>query len=464
MGLGNLIGIAFDLRRSRHPGPGELAVLRDERLARLIEFARSTSPYYRKLYERLPARITDLRLLPPVTKADLMENFDEWVTDPAVKRQDAEEFVSDPARIGSLFLERYVAFATSGTTGRPAIFLHDEEAAAVYAALSVVRRLPALLGPGTLRSLLQGGRTAMVVTTGGHFTSSVIERLVRRRYPKLAGRTHTFSILAPLPELVRGLNDFRPAILGGYPTAVTLLAQEQAAGRLKIRPGVVLTGAEGLSPFAREQISAAFRCPVRDTYAASEFMGIAFDCRHGSLHLNADWLVLEPVDADYRPVSPGRPSHSCLLTNLANRVQPILRYELGDAVTLVPAPCRCGSALPVVEVAGRRDEILAFQAPGGDTIRVLPMAIATVVEETPGVRSYQVIQREPSVLILRVEEVPGFPRRIVAEAAAGRLRSYLASQGLRRVTVETAEEIPRRDPGGGKLRHVYSELQEHRSP
>jgi hypothetical protein len=92
------------------------------------------------------------------------------------------------------------------------------------------------------------------------------------------------------------------------------------------------------------------------------------------------------------------------------------------------------------------------------------MAIATVVEETPGVRSYQVIQREPSVLILRVEEVPGFQRRIVAEAAAGRLRSYLASQGLRRVTVETAEEIPRRDPGGGKLRHVYSELQEHRSP
>ncbi len=459
MGLRDLTDIVFDLRRNRHRGAVELASLRQERLARLIGFAREKSSYYRKLYERLPARVTDLRMLPPVAKGDLMENFDEWVTDPAVKRRDAEAFVSDPARIGSLFRERFIAFATSGTSGRPAVFLHDGDAARVYAALAAMRRLPSLLSPRTLRSLLlQCGRTAMVVTTGGHFTSSVIEGLFRGRYPILARQSRAFSILEPLPELTRALNDYRPAILGGYPTAITLLAQEQAAGRLKIHPGVVLTGAERLSPFARGQISATFRCPVRDTYAASEFMGIAFDCRHGHLHLNADWLILEPVDAAYRPVPPGRPSRTCLLTNLINRVQPILRYELGDSVTFVPTPCTCGNALPVIEVVGRSDEILCFRGPGGETARVLPMTIATLVEETPGVRNYQAIQREPSSLILRIEEVPGFERRIVADAVAVRLRGYLAAQGFPWITVEATEEMPRRDPAGGKLRQVYSEF------
>ncbi len=459
MGLRNLPGIVFDLLQNNHRGAAEIASLRQERLARLIGFAREKSPYYRKLYERLPARVTDVRMLPPVAKGDLMENFDEWVTDPAVRRRDAEAFVSDPARIGSLFRERFVAFATSGTSGRPAVFLHDGDAARFYAAIAVTRRLPSLLAPRTLRALLlQGGRTAMVVTTGGHFTSSVVEGIFRGRHPMLARRSRTFSILAPLPELTRALNDYRPAVLGGYPTAITLLAQEQAAGRLKIHPGIVLTGAERLSPFAREQISAAFRCPVRDTYAASEFMGIAFDCRHGRLHINADWLILEPVDAAYRPVPPGRPSHTCLLTNLVNRIQPILRYELGDSVTFVPTPCPCGNALPVIEVAGRSDEILCFRGPGGETVQVLPMAIATLVEETPGVRNYQAIQREPSSLILRIEEVPGFERRMVTHAVAVRLQGHLAAQGIRWITVEATEEMPRRDPAGGKLRQVYSEF------
>lgn len=459
MGLRNLPGIAFDLLRDYRRGAVEIASLRQERLARLIGFARDKSPYYRKLYERLPATVTDLRMLPPVAKSDLMEKFDEWVTDPAVKRRDAEAFVSDPARIGTLFMNRFVAFATSGTIGRPAVFLHDGDAARVYAALAAVRRLPSLLAPRTLRSiLLQGGRTAMVVTAGGHFTSSVIEGLFRRRHPILARRSRAFSILAPLPVLTRALTDWRPAILGGYPTAILLLAQEQAEGRLKIHPGVVLTGAERLTPFARERISATFRCPVRDTYAASEFMGIAFDCRHGRLHVNADWLILEPVDAAYRPVPPGRPSHTCLLTNLVNRIQPILRYELGDSVTFAPAPCPCGNALPVIEVAGRSDETLCFRGPGGETIQVLPMAIATLVEETPGVRTYQAIQKGPSSLILRIEEVPGFERRIVADAVAVRLRGYLAAQGFPWITVAATEEMPRRDPAGGKLRQVYSEF------
>jgi phenylacetate-CoA ligase len=385
-----------------------------------------------------------------------MENFPDWVTDPAVTREQVEAFVSEPDRIGSQYLDRYIVFSTSGTTGRPALFIHDRGAASVYLALAAVRRFLPLFSPRALWSFLRHTcRTATVITTGGHFTSSVVDGLARRAHPFLSRNNRVFSLLLPLPELVEKLNDFRPAVLGTYPTAMAVLAREREAGALRIDPVLALTGAEWLSPIARERIASAFGCPVRDTYAASEFMGIAFDCGHGRLHVNADWVILEPVDERYRPVPAGSPSQTVLLTNLANRVQPILRYDLGDSVTEIPDPCPCGSPLPGIRVEGRQDEILSLRSESGGTVPLLPMALSTVIEETPGVRSYQLVQSGPALLRLHIEEAPGIERISVCDDVAGRLRVFLSAQGLASAEVETSQEPPSRDRAGGKLRQIF---------
>jgi phenylacetate-coenzyme A ligase PaaK-like adenylate-forming protein len=455
----HLVRDAWDVWRATRGDPLSLAQRQRARLAALIAFAKARSPFYRKRYGHLFGPVPDLQSLPPVTKQELMENFDEWVTDPAVTRDGVERFASDRNLIGTRYLGRYIVFATSGTTGRPAVFVHDRGAATVYLALGLVRRFLPLLSPRTLRAIIGGGlRTAAIVATGGHFTSSVIDGLARRRFPRLSGGTRTLSLLAPLPDLVRELNGFRPAILGSYPTAMAVLAGEQEAERLRIAPALALTGAEWLSPASRERISSSFRCPVRDTYAASEFMGIAFDCGRGRHHLNADWLVLEPVDASFRPVPAGRMSYTTLLTNLANRVQPIVRYDLGDSVTEIPGSCPCGSPLPAIQVEGRRDEILHFRSSNGKTVPLLPMALATVVEETPGVGSYQLLQTGPVHMRIRLAEAPGHDRTRVGNGVAGRLREFLSTQGLKEVVVEVTEERPVRDPAGGKLRQIFPVL------
>lgn len=447
-----------DARRAARESPSDIAARRRARLAALVEFARARSPFYRSLYAGLPGGAADLSSLPPVAKGDLTARFDAVTTDPEATRETAEAFVGDPAAIGRLYLGRHVAFATSGTTGRPAVFLHDRDAVTVYLALAAARRIPSLVSPGAVLPFLAGaGRTATIVATGGHFASSVVESLARGRFPRIAGRNRVYSLLDPLPDLVAALNAFRPAIVGSYPTALSLLAAEQAAGRLRIRPALALAGAERLSPAARQRIADAFRCPVRDTYAASEFMGIAFDCRFGRLHVNADWAILEPVDAELRPVPAGTASFTTLLTNLANRVQPLIRYDLGDSVAVEPAPCPCGSRLPAIRVEGRRDEILSFETPEGETRRLLPLVLATVIEETPGIGSYQVVRRGPGLLSLRIGEAPSFDRRLVCDDAARRLRDYLSRQGLRSVEIEIRDERPRRSPTGGKLRQFLAE-------
>jgi phenylacetate-CoA ligase len=452
------VRILPDILRAGRETPSGLDSRQQERLHRLVAFAREHSVFYGKLYSGLPSVIHDPRILPPVSKRDLMANFDGWATDEAVRRETAEAFVADPGRVGRHYLDRYLAFTTSGTTGRPAVFLHDRDAVNVYIALMLARRLPTLIAAGAKASFLRnGGRTATIITTGGHFTSSVIEALARSRFPRLSGRNRTFSLLDPLPDLVRALNEYQPAVIGSYPTALAVLAGEQAAGRLRIRPALALSGAERLSPSAAERIKTSFLCPLHDTYAASEFMGIAFDCRYGHLHLNADWVILEPVDAALRPVPPGTPSHSTLLTNLANRVQPILRYDLGDSITMLPSLCPCGSPLPLVRPEGRRDEILYLESPGGGEKPVLPLVLATVVEETVGILSYQVIRAGASRLRVRVDEAPGYDRTRVCDDLLRRLRGYLSSMNLESVDVELTAERPVRDPSGGKLRQFYAE-------
>ena len=135
--------------------------------------------------------------------------------------------------------------------------------------------------------------------------------------------------------LVEELERWQPTVLATYPGMAWILAQEKAAGHLRCAPEAVWTGGETLSPVLQRAIDKAFGCPVRNSYGASECMAIANECRSGALHLNADWVMLEPVDAQFRPVPQGEVGSTTLLTNLANHLQPIIRYDLGDRVRFV---------------------------------------------------------------------------------------------------------------------------------
>jgi phenylacetate-coenzyme A ligase PaaK-like adenylate-forming protein len=449
---------AWDIWRTGRAGGPAIASRQRARLPELVTFARERSPYYRRLYKGLPARVTDVRQLPVVTKPELMRNFDEWVTDPAVTKEEVEAFVADESLVGSPYLGHYLAATTSGTTGDPAIFLHDEGALAVYNAIGYVRAMPALLSRHELSRLLRGGaRAAAIYATGGHFFAvAVLERRLRVR-PWRARMQRIFSVLAPLDELVGDLNAFGPAMLASYPSMLEVLAREQQAGRLKIRPVMVSAGGETLTPEVRGRIEAAFGCPVRDVYGSSEAVGVTYECGQRWLHVSADWYVLEPVDEDYNPTPPGEPSRTVLVTNLANRVQPIIRYDQGDSVTVRADACPCGSPLPAIRVVGRTNDTLSFRTVKGREVRLLPLALGTVIEETPGVRRFRAVETAPRVLSLRLDAEPGANLEKVWEAVASRLKEYLSALGLDRVSVERSTQQPQPNPASGKFRQVWAE-------
>ena len=83
--MGNA-ALLWDLWRTPRGGPEAISARQQARLAEIVQFARAASPFYRELYSHLPSRPLRLEELPPVTRSELMERFDDWSTDRAVRR------------------------------------------------------------------------------------------------------------------------------------------------------------------------------------------------------------------------------------------------------------------------------------------------------------------------------------------------------------------------------------------
>ncbi|KIS28432.1 coenzyme F390 synthetase [Arthrobacter sp. SPG23] len=427
------------------------------RLADLVEFTRSASPYYRRLYREMPETVTDPRQLPPVSKRELMANFDDWVTDPHVTLAKLRsELLSDLSRLGSLYRGLYLVVTTSGTSGEPAVLVHDRFSWVVVNAVVRIRERRSLVGGSEVRDfLVRGLRAAALVASGGHFAGVALTEAARRRAPFIARRLRVFSVLRPLPELVEELNTFKPTLLYGYPSAMIQLAAEQKAGRLRIKPVLAICSGENLSAGGRVAIESAFGCRLTERYLSSEVPALTSMCKLGAFHVNTDWYILEPVDTNYRPVPAGTTSDTVLVTNLANRVQPLIRYDLGDRVTLAPEPCPCGSPFPAVSIEGRSGDLVSFAAADGSSVTVLPLALGTVIEETPGVRRFQAIRTAPGNLTVRLETWAGADRGHVRRAVTERLGAYFAALGAVPVVIEHSDEQPHPDPSG-KFRQVWS--------
>jgi phenylacetate-coenzyme A ligase PaaK-like adenylate-forming protein len=223
-----------------------------------------------------------------------------------------------------------------------------------------------------------------------------------------------------------------------------------------MRPSLLWSGGECLAPGLHDELERTFGCPVMNEYGASECLSIGFGCREKWIHVNADWVIVEAVDRDLRPTAPGATSHTVLVTNLANRVQPLIRYDLGDAVTLLDGRCRCGNAFPALRVDGRRDEVVVLTE-RGRVARIAPMALTTVLEESSGVHRFQIVQRDERTLLLRLDVASPKDRRAAFGAGARALGGFLATQGVPHTAILLDASAPVADARSGKLRQVVVE-------
>jgi phenylacetate-coenzyme A ligase PaaK-like adenylate-forming protein len=421
-----------------------LAARQSERLCALLSAAMCDSRFYTKHLRGVQPGLTPLRALPTVTRQTLMDHFDDWVTDPALQLTGLRAFTADPDRIGQPYLDEYLVWESSGTSHKPGIFVQDAHTMAVYDGLEALRRSSVRPLQRFIDPLMLSERFAFVGATSGHFASFITMQRTRALNPWLASSMQSFSILQPTRLLVEALNAYRPTVIATYPTAAAMLAEEANRGNLRHMPAEVWTGGETLRPSVRCAIEKGLRCKVRNSYGASEFISLAWECSLENLHLNADWAILEPVDIHGHPAPPGEFSHTTLLTNLANVVQPLIRYDLGDQIRLHPGECGCGCSLPVIEVRGRRDDPLLMAGKNGDLVTLLPLALTTVLEDEAAVFDFQLVQQNDRTLVLRLP-LAGSDGVAVADRCRAALMRFGKLQELKpfKLIVELEQSITR---------------------
>jgi phenylacetate-CoA ligase len=221
---------------------------------------------------------------------------------------------------------------------------------------------------------------------------------------------------------------------------------------------MLVTVAELRTPAMTQRLAEAFGVRPFDVYGSTEGL-FGSECQHHQgIHLFEDTTLVENLDPDGQPVPAGQPGARLLVTNLYNLVQPLLRLEVTDLVTLDPDPCPCGRILVrAAAIHGRRDDVLWLAAHDGGRVSVHPLQFALLTHD-PQVREFQVVQDGPA---LRVLIVPSH----TAPAGNNRLETRLGQAVTRQllglgvhdpqVIVERRPKLPR--SAGGKLKLVIAD-------
>lgn len=435
----------------------KVAAVQDRKFRALIKTAAARSAFYRRKFHGIDLDTCRICDLPTLTKNEMMQNFDEVVTEPGITKQRLQQFMDDPANLGKLYQGRFAVAHTSGSQGRPALIVQDRDALALAFGVQVTR------GSGKQDSWLQHtnhvfspAKMAVITQRPGFYPSGATFSYLPSGL-KPFFKTHWFSVFDPIEKTIAGLNDLKPNYITGYTSSLEVLAREEEAGRLRLRAAGCLeqiTNISELLPHSTlDRIEQTFGVPVTDQYAMGECLALTCGCpgHHGS-HLNSDLAILEVVDEQYRPVPDGQKGAKVLLTNLYNLVQPFIRYEIDDIVTMSAQPCPCGSVLPLVEsIEGRAKDKLWIMERG--RARDLPyyLFLAALHNELD-MAEHQVVQTGVNKYQLLAAPLPG--RQLSTERLRQLVYQSVASEGLER-TIELDISIVdsiERGPSGKAIR------------
>ena len=260
---------------------------------------------------------------------------------------------------------------------------------------------------------------------------------------------------ADLERWVQKWNRVRPRLLNGYVGSVHELASHVREHQLRFAaPRAIAVTASMLHDAERRDIEEILGAPVYDCYRSAEVPWIAAQCSHREgLHVLADLRRVEVVDPSGSPATVG--THGdVLVTDLTNRVFPLLRYRIGDRSRLRDAACSCGRTLPLMDpIDGRSVDVL--RTPTG---RVISGGLATLLDAHAHVlRRFQLHQSRDYTVEIRFVADRTAGAAAVAEAISTVVTDMESMLGGEVAVIpREVADIPHE---AGKVRMVVSEAQ-----
>ena len=415
------------LQESEKLAPQELRALQETRLKELLLHCADHVPAYagldRAAIETDP--FAALQSIPPLDKKTF--------------RADPDSFIALNAPASSL-----IANKSGGSTGSPVHFYMDRNQVEQYEAA----RWRGLGWYG----ITNGSRSVMV--WGSSIELSPEARKAHDREDKWLKNREVMSAYElnenDGQKYIDYLNSYKPEYLYGYSTALTAFAKAiEKAGKekLKIRLKAIVTTSETLFPWQAEYLNKVFDCPIGNEYGARDAGILAYSCPCGGMHITAENAILEVLDPKTLQPLPEGSDGILAITDLTNRVQPRLRYMVGDTGTLLPGKCSCGRTLPLMKAPeGREDALLV--AEGG---RLVHGNFANqIIRDYPAVNGFQLIQHTPQTATLKLA---GDPAVIPAEKIVSLISANLPGVKIETEFVDAIAPAP-----SGKIRYSIREF------
>lgn len=203
---------------------------------------------------------------------------------------------------------------------------------------------------------------------------------------------------------------------------------------------------EYLSDGVSKHLSEVFNCHVQTNYSCTEGGTMTCECPEKHFHINDDWVIIEAVDENNKPVLFGTQSAKLLLTNLANKICPIIRFEITDRVILHNAPCPCGNDRPWLEIEGRTDDILRFS----NGVKIAPLSVYAILKEIHRMKRFQLVMNGGDALELRIISEN---KQAAFEEAAAALTEFFTEKGVN-AEIILSEKEPTVNPKSGKFKHI----------
>ncbi|RJR28694.1 MAG: hypothetical protein C4574_04255 [Candidatus Latescibacterota bacterium] len=420
-----LLAVLEELERTQWLPAAEIEDLQWHRLAAFIREIAAYVPFYRDLFKQVSIRPDDIqspddfRAIPFLTK-EIIRNAGARMTS------------TDPVRRG-------FASSTGGSTGEPLFFHGDVSSGPVRRANGMRCYRWAGVDIGDRQAVLWG--THLDAAPRERFASAV------RNYFSNMMYLSTFDMSdASMERYAARLRSFKPHLFTGYPSALALFAGFLRSRRAQdIRPRAVIASGEELYESQRELIEAAFGCRVFDRYGSREFAGVAQECEeHRGLHVMSDLFYVEIVTESGRPASEGEIGE-VVVTDLSNLYMPFVRYRTGDLAVPTGRSCPCGRGLPLLDrIEGRSFDAVVT----ADGRHIGGFFWTWLSRAVPGVRRFQVEQRERSGIVFRF--VPGPEWRDEYERTLERKIKDNCGDGFG-VAFERVEEIPLTRSGKSKF-------------
>ncbi len=395
-------------------------------LRRIVTHAAETVPYYRDLFSQLKLRpqsirsTGDLRQLPILSKEAVRELGDRLLSE-AIPLND-----------------RRTCY-TGGTTGKSLRIVTDVGTQPWQWAIWWRHRRRFGVDPSS-SSINFAGRSVVPLRS---MEPPVWRHNLASKQTYLSVHHLTEQNLPRVAEYLCGRSvDF----YSGYPSALYLLARYFIDEGISLPrpPRVVSTGAETVLPHHRAAIESAFSSIVADQYGATEQCANFSECELHTYHHDYEFGVVEYVPAP----SSSSDTRRLVCTGFRNLAMPLIRYDIGDLVTMSYEQCVCGRPSRSVDrIDGRIESYV--RTPDGRQLSRLDF----IFKKNAHIEEAQFVQNavdSVDVLLVLRSRVEAFDEAsLVAE-----LRRYLGE--VIEISVRRVDKIER--SANGKFRQIVSRL------